>query len=134
MNSLRGQGWCVLPAPAFWWADHQSSAAVAMDGMLNRALASFGNDNTANSIDMSMDTRAICGVERGHSPKSGNVHRLVQRTAVWLDADERERAMQDSDTALAREPRQTAALVHRTVEQVRNEKLMMTLRTVTQLW
>jgi hypothetical protein len=84
--------------------------------MLNRALCIVPKQQYSQLDSHVHGRAAICGVERSDSPKS-SAHLFLQRAAVCLDADERERTMQDSDTALAFEARQQDAPVLRVAAQ-----------------
>ena len=85
--------------------------------MLNRALCMFQNNNTANSIAMSMDERRFAVWSEAIRRNRARAHLFLQRAVACPDADERERTMQDSDTALAFEARQQDAPVLRVAAQ-----------------
>jgi hypothetical protein len=66
------------------------------------SFASFEDNNTANSIDMSMDEQQFAPLNEAIRQNTANAHLCAQREVVWPDADKRERAMPDLGSARAR--------------------------------
>ena len=52
-----------------------------------------------------MNEERFSGFNKAIRRNPDDPHPLIRRAVAWLDANERERAMQDLDAALALEPR-----------------------------